>query len=189
MVRHKCDRCDDMFQAISGLNAHIELIHGLEVCQECDRCENTFQTMTGVRKHILKEHKSFKPCREFLRYSNAYRYETKCHFSHIPIQAGKHRCYKCGIEVDAVIDLMEHRKLKHKERCRDAIEGKCRLNQNTCYLNHPPEPTPVQSTTKKQDFHLAANPPNPPGSKIPLKENSTQQVLLKIAQLMQTLLQ
>ena len=74
--------------------------------------------------------------------------------------ADKHRYYRCGSEFDSIATLMKHRKTAYKERCKDAIEDKCRFNQNTCYLNHLVDAA-EKSRIKEQDF-LVGFPPLPP---------------------------
>ena len=91
---------------------------------------------------------------------------------------------------------MKHRKTAHKERCKDAIEDKCRFNQNTCYLNHLVD-TAEQSRIREQDF-LVGFPPLPPGPKIEKKEklpivtdsnkDPKHQILQKILEMLQKLI-
>ena len=92
---------------------------------------------------------------------------------------------------------MKHRKIAHKERCKDAIEDKCRFNQNTCCLNHLVD-TAEQSRIREQDF-LVGFPPFPSRPKITNKDklptitdpnkDTKQQILQKILEMLQTLTQ
>ena len=110
-----------------------------------------------------------------------------CFFSHKQVTANHHRCYKCGIEVDIVSVLMEHRKSIHNEMCKDALLKKCRFSQISCYLNHEngQDIEETGDSRTKQGFHAARLDPQPPGKET---QDATKRVLQQIVTLIQTLL-
>ena len=107
-----------------------------KIVKKCDSCVKIFTEDRAFRKHILNTHKNYKPCKNSFNGPDIYKFEQGCHFSHVPVPRDKDKCYKRGSEFDSIATLIKHRKTVHKGRCKDAIKDKCRLNQNTCYLNH-----------------------------------------------------
>ena len=168
-----------------------------KIANKCDSCDKIFSENSAFRKHILNNHKNYKPRKNFFNDPDGCKFEQGCHFSHVPVPADKHRCYRCGSEFDSIATLMNHRKRAHKARCKDAIENKCRFNQNTCYLDHLVH-TAEESRIREQDF-LVGFPPLPPGPKITNKDklptamdpnkDPKHQILQKILEMLQTLIQ
>lgn len=130
-----CDHYSYQINSKYKLSKHIESKHSAYLTSKCDHCNETFGDKAQLRKHILVGHKSHRPCQNFGT-DGEYRYGDLCYFSHTPVPPNLHRCYKCGIEVPSVSILMDHRKSRHKDLCKDALLKKCRFSQTTCYLNH-----------------------------------------------------
>ena len=112
-------------------------------------------TRVNLRKHILAIHNSLRPFRAYFAQDGQRRFGEMCYFSHKEVPVNLQRCYRCGLEVENESTLMNHRKVVHKESCKDASVGKCKFNQQTCYLNHSDE--------EKMDFRGASHLPQPPG--------------------------
>ena len=170
--------------SMDGLNIHLETKHNEHMIFPCDHCGEKFGDKAKLRKHILDVHKSYRPCRNFISAEGSCRYGDTCFFSHKQVTANFHRCYKCGIEVDSVSILMEHRKSTHKEMCKDALLNKCRFSQISCYLNHEDREDSGENRTS-QGFHQVRLNPQPPGKET---QDATKQVLQQIVILIQTLL-
>ena len=141
---------------------------------------------------MLRDHKSFRPCRNFFAQEGGCRYGEACHFSHKEVGANMQRCYKCGVEVDNVILLMKHRKEIHNEMCKDAAIARCRFNQQSCYLNHPEgeqaSGSGGQGLRKDSDFCRSSHPSQPPGTPASNEQDHVKAVLRQIAGLLQSLL-
>ena len=100
---------------------------------------------------------------------------------------------------------MEHRKMTHKEQCKDALINKCRFSQISCFLNHGADDSPNPATIRRhdsdpghhsdpvmakifrqeQDFPRDNLNPQPPGKVI---QDQTKMILQQILALLQTLL-
>ena len=103
---------------------------------------------------MLAQHKSHKPCKNFMEQADGCRFKEDCHFSHKRVAEGMLRCYSCSQEYRTIPQLMQHRKDQHGERCKNAIEGNCRYTQESCYLNHG-EQTGFRATQREK------HPPEP----------------------------
>ena len=100
---------------------------------------------------------------------------------------------------------MEHRKMTHKEQCKDALINKCRFSQISCFLNHGDAESPNPATirrhnsdpgqhndplmakifTQEKDFPRDNLNPLPPGK---VTQDQTKMILQQILALLQTLL-
>ena len=156
-----CHKCSFQTNSKESLNGHMMNAHSPQAKIKCDRCGQEFAEKNEVRKHIITNHKNFKPCRNYITEGNC-RWSESCHFSHTPVKENIHRCYKCGEEVENINILMKHRKVIHNESCKDDALGRCRFNQETCYLNHQ-DGQKINNSNPKEDFCTVQFKTQPPG--------------------------
>ena len=127
-----CNDCDYQCNSRKYLLNHIRNAHEkktVEVQFKCNQCFEVFSNNETIKKHMLNKHKTHKPCNR-LNSSNPEercKFGDGCYYSHVPIEEGKHRCYKCGDEFVNLFDLMKHRKVLHLEVCRQATKNNCQF--------------------------------------------------------------
>ena len=110
-------------------------LHNRNKGEKCNVCHFFFQSKIHLVNHKREVHPTFKPCRNFIE-SNTCKFRNECLFSHSPIQADKHRCFRCGDEFESVATLATHRKQKHNEPCKKFNSNNCKYSSETCWYKH-----------------------------------------------------
>ena len=153
----QCSISNVYFRYIDALAKHTNMAHKNENLnlQKCSQCELSFSSKEEMEQH-LKQHKSYKPCRNFR--SNSCELNEVCPFEHIILEQGQHICYKCGSITISKTKLMKHIKDKHgNEVCHKFLENKCDFGSR-CLFRHtglPVQNVDLDSTPARhtmQDF-------------------------------------
>ena len=181
-----CEICPFQTSTKNKLEIHVRITH-IERSKHCSVCGVFFEEVSELRKHAFREHKSFRPCKNFFEAESlGCQFGNNCHYSHVKVTFGMQRCFKCGNEFVSLKDLMVHRKMEHMELCKEAVNGSCKFTQNTCWFNHPlvnrkngtfPPPTPMDFQQGRQKA-----PPFPP------QEVELKKVVASMFSLMQNLM-
>ena len=182
--RRTCEHCNDIFEGMEELKMHLGMKHQA-MHFKCDQCNVILSEAKELRKHVMQNHKSFRPCRNITQ-GALCKFGEQCHFSHVAVALNMQRCYKYGLEVNTVSILMQHRKLIHKEICKDSQRKTCKFNQISCYLNHPDDQNGNENAITS-DFRTISHPPQPPGNQMKGQE-AIKLVLQQIVTLIQSVL-
>ena len=107
---------------------------------KCWKCEKSAQTMDEMKKHMRKDHKTYRPCKNYSDKASDNRcsWNDKCEFSHVTLESGILQCWDCGLTFQNKNDLMIHRKMKHKvPTCKNLKDGNvCDKPDEVCWYQH-----------------------------------------------------
>ena len=175
-----CDDCDYQTNTISGLKKHIAENTGVESAHKshllehkqaefkCRFCDIVFTSENDKVKHRKVNHKTFRPCINFL--SNTCEYDSECHFLHFKFHDGEHVCFQCGETFKGKFNLMNHIKTIHGDTpCKKFAKNQCKFEDDTCLYKHVKDDTnsstnPVSRHRQKpvQDFQVPPRDLKPP---------------------------
>ena len=144
-----CGICDFQSQTRDQLVNHLIRKHDIYTCNSCNV---TRSTKNGMNTHIIENHKSHKPC---INYPSC-EYDGECRYKHIKLKENEHICFKCGVIVTSVKDLMKHIKETHgSEPCNKFAQNNC-ARGSRCWFSH----SRLQHNSQKgaivedQGFHI-----------------------------------
>ena len=124
---------------------------------KCNFCTQGFSNKRELEEHKMKNHKSYKPCRNIPRCD----WGEHCLYNHKEIGENMFVCYQCGDEFDTRHKMMMHIKVAHKSKvCKDFIEGRsCRFTP--CWYSHDNKATTSAPVQAGRTLTQTENPPRP----------------------------
>ena len=150
----KCLMCDKQFKSSRKQKEHMRKDHDEMICHiqceggkcsrvetdnierenphKCNFCEQVSPSRNSLSTHRTDVHRTFKPCRDITN----CQYQGGCFFSHVPVTAGKVRCFQCGEEFDSKHTMMIHRKIHGEvKECIRLTINQCDRGDN-CWWSH-----------------------------------------------------
>ena len=178
-----CEQCPHQTNSFLNLKKHMEVAnHSLQSPTEqtdefnCNFCNMKLKSRQDLKKHKQENHKTFKPCRNFL--VNACDFDSDCMFNHVTLKDTEQICFRCGEIFTSTTSLITHIKQDHGNiPCKNYSLNQCKFNSFTCIFSHtsgnnsssPSEMSQNRSQSSHQVF------PSPPVNLAPPVQQMQQE--------------
>ena len=152
-----CHDCDYQGTSKTMLNRHVFLKHTVQEQFKCNTCGKQFSDKANLLNHRKNHHtEAVAICRKFL--------EGICHFTskmcwwnHRENGAGNIPdiiCYICSERFESKMELMIHRKNKHREvvrGCTNFAKNSCMFQEQSCWFIHEEEAMDTADPTEEEE--------------------------------------
>ena len=148
----KCQQCPSNFNKEEDLKQHTE-IHTYKVSFKCNKCDSIYADAEALNCHKQKEHKSYRPRRNFI--AGSCKYGDSCLFNHEDTVEDNFVCYVCGDKFKEKQNLMSHRKCVHDNMpvCKNYLTNSCKFSTQSCWWKHEDNQLVAQKSSN-QVFQL-----------------------------------